>query len=236
MLQVRRNIMHLRHRLTLLTVISSILLGPLAGFSQTSAGTAHTPCITGSVDHPCPSAAVSIPYPSTPPTFESMERQVALVQSQPTPPPRARLVTAAELWQREQAPHANPEAPDQSELLKNAKDSDFIRRNFKTMFVVTKGFDFFDAQQMKAALRRNPDFQKLNIEIVDDRHVADTVLIVTYTFAWDYPFELQHQNTTTVLLAGKGEGPFSGPLGAADVAREFVKAAKPWRVTPAPKK
>jgi hypothetical protein len=221
--------MHLRHRLTLLTVISSILLVPLAGFSQTSAGTAHTPCITGSVDHPCPSAAVSIPYPSAPPSFESMEREAAFAQSYPARPPRAKVVTAAEVWQREQTPHANPEAPDQSEQLKNANDADFIRRNFKTMVVVTKGFDFFDAYQMKAALRRNPDFQKLHIEIVDDRSVADTVLIVTYTFAWDYPFELLHQNTTTVLLAGKGEGPFSGPLGAADVAREFVKAAKPWR-------
>ena len=134
------------------------------------------------------------------------------------------------------SPHANPDAPDQSELLTNAKDPDFIRRNFKTMYVVTKDIAFFDAQQMKAALRGNSDFRKLNIEIVDDRRVADTVLIVTYTFAWDYPFELRHQNTTTALLAGKGEGPFSGPLGAADVAREFVKAAKPWRSSKEPKK
>jgi hypothetical protein len=39
-----------------------------------------------------------------------------------------------------------------------------------------------------------------------------------------------------VLLAGKGEGPFSGPLGAADVAREFVKLAKPWRTAQEQKK
>jgi hypothetical protein len=32
-----------------------------------------------------------------------------------------------------------------------------------------------------------------------------------------------------VLLAGKGEGPFSGPLGAADVAWEFVDKMKGYR-------
>ena len=69
----------------------------------------------------------------------------------------------------------------------------------------------------------------MNITIVDDPRVADVVFEVTYTFAWDYPFELRHQNTTAVLLAGKGEGPFSGPLGAADVAYEFVRLAKPYR-------
>jgi hypothetical protein len=127
------------------------------------------------------------------------------------------------------AQHATPDAPDQSELLKNSKDKDYILRNFKTMYVVTKDIDFFDSAQMKAALHRNEDFDKLNITIVDDPRVADVVFVVTYTFAWDYPFELRHQNTTSVLLAGKGEGPFSGPLGAADVAYEFVRLAKQYR-------
>ncbi len=127
------------------------------------------------------------------------------------------------------AQRATPDAPDQSELLKNSKDKDYILRNFKTMYVMTKDIDFFDSSQMKAALHRNEDFDKLNITIVDDPRVADVVFVVTYTFAWDYPFELRHQNTTSVLLAGKGEGPFSGPLGAADVAYEFVRLAKPYR-------
>jgi hypothetical protein len=139
--------------------------------------------------------------------------------------------------QYHESPRAEPNAPDQSDQLKNAKDQESILRNFKTMYVMTsRDVKFFDAALMKAALKRNADFQKLDIRIVDDRDVADTVLVVSYTFAWDYPFELRHQNTTTVLLAGKGEGPFSGPLGAADVARQFVKAAKPWRVTTTPKK
>lgn len=128
------------------------------------------------------------------------------------------------------AQRANPDAPDQSELLKNSRDPEFILRNFKTMYVETRDIKFFDTQQMKAALHNNPDFAKLNIHIVDDRRVADAVLVVSYTFAWDYPFELRHQNTTMVLLAGKGEGPFSGPLGAADVARVFVDLARSWRM------
>ena len=130
------------------------------------------------------------------------------------------------------AQSATPDAPDQSELLKNSKDKDFILRNFKTMYVTTRDIEFFDSSQMKAALHRNDDFEKLNITIVDDPRVADVVLVVTYTFAWDYPFELRHQNTTFVLLAGKGEGPFSGPLGAADVAYEFVRLARPYRNSP----
>jgi hypothetical protein len=126
--------------------------------------------------------------------------------------------------------HADPEAPDQSELLKNSHDRDFILHNFRTMYVEAHDAEYFGSQQMKAALGGNKEFQKLNIRIVDDPRVADTVLKVSYTFAWDYPFELRHQNTTFVLVAGKGEGPFSGPLGAADVARQFVNAVKEWRV------
>jgi hypothetical protein len=124
---------------------------------------------------------------------------------------------------------ANPEAPEQSELLKNAKDPDFILHNFRTMYVDAHAAEYFGSDQMKAALGKNKEFQKLKIHIVDDPRVADVVLKVSYTFAWDYPFELRHQNTTMVLLAGKGEGPFSGPLGAEDVARQFVNAARPWR-------
>lgn len=129
----------------------------------------------------------------------------------------------------EPTPRATPVAPDQSDLLKNAKDPEFILRNFRTMYVKTIDTKFFQAGQMRAALGKNPEFRTLGITMVDDPSVADVVLVVRYTFAWDYPFELRHQNTTEVLLAGKGEGPFSGPLGAADVARVFVNMAKPWR-------
>jgi hypothetical protein len=130
---------------------------------------------------------------------------------------------------REPQAHADPEAPDQSELLKNSKDHDFILHNFRTMYIDASEAKFFSADLVKAALGRSKEFQKLKVRIVDDPRVADAVLKITYSFAWDFPFELRHQNTTYVLLAGKGEGPFYGPLGAADVARQFVKAAKPWR-------
>ena len=120
-------------------------------------------------------------------------------------------------------------APEKSELLATAKEPAFILRNFKTMFVDASGASYFGNAQMKAALWKNKDFRSLNISIVDDRAVADVVLDVDYTFAWDYPFTLRHQNTSVVLLSGKGSGPFSGPKGASSVANELVKALKPYR-------
>jgi hypothetical protein len=139
-------------------------------------------------------------------------------------------------WMACVAQSATPDAPEKSDVLKDSKDPDLILRNFKTMYVATQDIEFFGPDQMKAALHDNADFAKLSIHIVDDRRVADVVLVVGYTFAWDYPFELRHQNTTMVLLAGKGEGPFSGPLGAADVARRFVDLAAPWRIATQQKK
>ncbi len=124
---------------------------------------------------------------------------------------------------------AKPEAPEKSDILSASKDRDFILRHFRTMFVDARKAQYFRSDQMKAALARNKDFAALDIRIVDDPKVADTVLEVGYTFAWEYPFELRHQNTSIVLLAGKGSGPFSGPAGAASVASQFVKIAKPWR-------
>jgi len=125
--------------------------------------------------------------------------------------------------------HANPDASDPSVLLKNSKDHDYILRNFHTMYVDARDAQLFGSDQMKAALGNNEDFAKLNIHIVEDARVADTVLTVGYTFAWDYPFALRHQNTTMILVSCKGEGPFSGPLGATDVASHFVNAVKAWR-------
>ncbi len=124
---------------------------------------------------------------------------------------------------------ATPDAPEKSDLLSASRDPIYILRNFKTMFVDCIGAQYFGSDQMKAALSRNKDFAALNIRVVDDPKLADAVLKVGYTFAWDYPFELKHQNTATQLLAGKGTGPFSGPAGAASVAKEFVKLAKPYR-------
>ena len=145
----------------------------------------------------------------------------------------ARFLESSCGWPREEeqdaAPHADPEAPDQSDLLKNSKDREFILRNFRTMYVDARDAKYFGSRQMKAALGKNKDFWKLNVRMVDDPAVADVILKVSYTFAWDFPFELTHRNTTIVLLSGKGEGPFSGPLGAADVARNLVNMAKPWR-------
>jgi hypothetical protein len=122
-------------------------------------------------------------------------------------------------------------APEKSELLAGSKDPAVILRGFKTMVVNASRATYFKTDQLKAALGRNKDFTELKITIVDDPAVADVVLEVGYTFAWDYPFTLKHQNTSIVLLSGKGTGPMSGPAGAASVASELTKALKPHRVT-----
>jgi len=132
---------------------------------------------------------------------------------------------------------ATVHAPEKSDLLRDSKDPDYILRNFRTMFVHASDAQFFDSAQMKGALGACSEFRALGISIVDDRAVADTVLQVSYTFAWDYPFTLKHQNTSVVLLSGKGSGPFSGPAGAASVATHLAKLLKPYRAAaPAPEK
>jgi len=124
--------------------------------------------------------------------------------------------------------------PEKSGALATSNDPEFVLRNFKTMLVNASNASFFGSDQMKAALRKNKNFGALNIIIVDDSAVADVVLEVGYTFAWDYPFSLVHQNTSVVLLSGKGSGPFSGPAGANSVASEIVKLLKPYRVAEPP--
>ncbi len=139
---------------------------------------------------------------------------------------QTRMATKA----RQSVPDPLPgSAPEKSEPLATAKDAGAVLRTFKTLFVDASGASFFGSQQMKAALGKNKEFAPLRVVIVDDRTLADVVLKVGYTFAWDYPFTLTHQNTTMVLLSGKGSGPLSGPAGAKSVAAEFVKALKPYR-------
>ncbi len=133
-------------------------------------------------------------------------------------------------------PPSTPGAPERSDALAVSKDKDFIVRNFKTMFIDAREAKYFDAAQLRAQLGRNKDFAKLDITIVEDRNLADTVLEVGYTFAWDYPFTLKHQNSSIVLLSGKGVGPMSGIAGAANVASQFSKATKPFRQSAQKKK
>jgi hypothetical protein len=138
--------------------------------------------------------------------------------------------------QRSEASKVQKDAPEKSDRLATSKDGDWILRNFKTMWVDASNAEFFDSSQMKAALGENKDFRMLDVVMVDDRSVADVVLEVSYTFAWDYPFVLKHQNSTVVLVSGKGTGPFSGPAGAKSVASHLAKALKTYRLPPpAPK-
>ena len=120
-------------------------------------------------------------------------------------------------------------AQERSDALAGSKDPEFILRNFKTVYVDASKAVYFGSAQMKAALGSNKDFAALKVSIVDDTSVADVVLEVGHTFAWDYPFSLKHQNTSLVLISGKGTGAFSGPAGATSVASELVKQLKKAR-------
>ncbi len=122
-----------------------------------------------------------------------------------------------------------PGEPERSDPIAS-KDPETILRSFKTMFVDARQATWFNSDQMKAALGKDKGFKELKITIVDDAAVADTVLSVGYTFAWDYPFSLTHQNTRVVLVSGKGAGPFSPPAGASSVAKELTKLLRPYRV------
>lgn len=73
---------------------------------------------------------------------------------------------------------ATPEAPEKSDLLSTSNDKDFILRNFRTMYVDAHRVNYFGSDQLKAQLGKNAGFAKLNVRIVDDRNVADTVLDV----------------------------------------------------------
>lgn len=126
-------------------------------------------------------------------------------------------------------PPALGDRPEPSEQLATSRDPTFILRHFKTMMIEASAAVFFRPDQVKAALWDNKDFAALDITVVDDPSVADVVLEVGYTFAWDYPFSLRHRNTSVSLLSGKGTGPFSGPAGATSVAKEFIKLVKPHR-------
>jgi hypothetical protein len=127
-----------------------------------------------------------------------------------------------------------PQKPEDIGAALNAsKDREFILRHMRTMYVDTSHAIYFSNGQMKASLARNKDFAALHISIVDDPKAADALLVVGHSAVWDFPFELKHQASSIVLLAGKGLGPLSGILGANNVASELVKAATPYRIPPA---
>ena len=130
-----------------------------------------------------------------------------------------------------EAAHPHPAAvqPSKASQVAASTDREFILRNFSTMYVDCHAALHFSSDQLKAALARNAGFDALHIVLVDDPRVADTVLYVGYTFAWEFPFSLKHQGSSIVLLAGKGQGPLSGLIGANNVAAEFIKAAQPFR-------
>lgn len=231
-----------KSRRTLTSIFLFFLLLAFTLLAVSAKGAAQTQRLTNRTSGRASQVVVPYRYDSTfndpiragAPYAAAMQAQARLDQAQQTHMlrnPEQQIASRHFANQLEPQQLAQPDAPDQSDLLKNSKDPDFILRNFRTMWVDARDAQYFDSYQMKAALGRNKEFRELNIHMVDDPRVADVLLKVGYTFAWDYPFQLKHQNTTVVLLAGKGLGPFSGPVGAADVAHEFVKAVKRYRAT-----
>lgn len=116
-----------------------------------------------------------------------------------------------------------------SELLAQPPDPRRVLRDFRTLAVDASRAKFFRGDQVRAELFRNKGFGALNVTLVDNPVVADVLLDVGYTFPWDYPFALRHQNTSMVLGSGKGVGPLSGPRGAASVAGEIVRLMRRYR-------
>lgn len=119
--------------------------------------------------------------------------------------------------------------PERSDALQISNNPEFILRTFRTMRVDASRAPFFGSDHMTAALRKAEGFDALKITIVDDPRFADVVLEVGYTFPRVYPFSLKHQNTSIVLLSGRGSGSFLRGRGAGGVAKEFVKLLKAYR-------
>jgi len=60
------------------------------------------------------------------------------------------------------------------------------------MYIDARRARHFDSAQVKATLLQNKGFAALQIRTVNDPKLADVVLEVGYTFAWDFPFQWKH--------------------------------------------
>lgn len=117
-------------------------------------------------------------------------------------------------------------AQKRAQVVGSAQSAPATIRDLKTMTIVVHVAGLSRAE-VQRALMQNEDFRSLGISLVEDRAIADAVLEVNYTFAWDYPFALTSQGV--LLASGKGYGPFSVALGATDVARKLTALLKSGR-------
>jgi S1-C subfamily serine protease len=159
----------------------------------------------------------------------------------PTPGALPAAVPASTPVQSPAVPATSPaqtatSASDKPTPTGTPKDPDAILRSFKTMYVDAHGANYFGSDELKTSLAHNKDFASLGIHFVDEPKNADTILEVGYIALWDFPFELKQRDTSVVLLIGKGYGPLSGRAGAASVASQFIKLAKPYRTAPVEEK
>jgi hypothetical protein len=94
------------------------------------------------------------PIRASAPYTAAMQAQARLDQAQQSHMlgnPEQQIASRHFANQREPQQLAQPDAPDQSDLLKNSKDPDFILRNFRTMWVDAREAEYFDSYQMKVA-------------------------------------------------------------------------------------
>ncbi len=102
-----------------------------------------------------------------------------------------------------------------------------LLRDLKSIYVDAESVKSFDAGEMKMALFEDKIFQRLNLEIVDDRDAADGVLTIRQSLKTDYPFELTSRNNQ-LLLRGTALG-YTGEAGARSLALLFSQMVNEYR-------
>lgn len=126
------------------------------------------------------------------------------------------------------APSAASSTPKLSATATPGKeDRRGILRSFKTIYIDADQVKIFGSPEMKAALEDDHIFQRLNLDIVDNRDAADAVLTVKRSLKTDYPFELTSRGNT-MLLRGSGLG-YTPEAGARDVARQLSQLINGYR-------
>ncbi len=209
--------MQIQSRKTPISIVTFLALALSLSLSFSSTARGQNPNLGRPTVQPGPYRYTQAPVDRNrigTPDFEAMQAQLRLAQAQQSNAIRneeQQPVHPATSKSREPQELAHPDAPDQSDLLKNSKDPDFILKNFHTMWVDAREAQYFGSDQMKAALGRNKEFRELNIRIVDDPHVADVLLKVGYTFAWEYLFSSSIRTQPWSWSRARGWVHFQGP-------------------------
>ena len=75
--------------------------------------------------------------------------------------------------------------------------------NSKTIYI-TSYSNVFKSVQLLNEMRKRQEFADWNLSFVDEREVADLILVVEHVpLTWEFPFSIRHQRTGIVVAAGK---------------------------------